>query len=45
MLKGRDQLPEKAYINFMDDANTVFLGEKFASRTQLLQGDPNSLSV
>jgi hypothetical protein len=36
VIKGRDLLPEKPYINYMDAENTVFLGEKFSSRANLL---------
>lgn len=44
-MKGRDALPDKAYINFMDDTNTTFLSDVFSSRTPLLQGDPAKRSI
>jgi hypothetical protein len=45
VMKGRGQLPSEAYVNFMDSSNKVFLGESFSSRTHLLKGDPNKLSI
>lgn len=45
VMKGRGALPDKSYINFMDDSNKVFLGDKYSLRTPLLQGDPVKRSV
>jgi hypothetical protein len=44
-VKGWDALPERAYVNYMDPTNTVFLGDSFAQRANLLQSDPASLAV